>query len=202
MVTHRKISPHLPRVYGAALDQFAPLVRSVEPEQWGRPTPCRRWTVRDLVNHVTVQQRWLALLISGVSAASVGESLDGDQLGNDPALAFKKAAVEVEDALRRPGALDGTVNLWGGPAPARHLVSQMAMDLVVHSWDLARATAADERMPAMLVSFALREVSAYADRLADSGLFDPPLPVPDDADSQARLLGLTGRRWFDSSAVG
>jgi hypothetical protein len=67
------------------------------------------------------------------------------------------------------------------------------MDTVVHAWDLARAIGADTRLPDPLVSFALRELSGYADRLAASGLFDPPLPVPAHADSLTRLLALTGR---------
>lgn len=194
MVTRGQIVTALPRVHGAALDHFGRLLRDVEPDQWGRPTPCREWTVRDLVNHVTVQERWLALLLGGASAVSVGDRLDGDQLGDDPVLAFKGAAADADEALHTSGTLDATVTLWSGTAPARHLVSQLAMDLVVHSWDLARATGADEHLPALLVSFALRELSAYADRLAPSGLFDPPLPVAEDADSQTRLLALTGRR--------
>jgi uncharacterized protein (TIGR03086 family) len=194
MVTHRQSSSALPRVHSAALDHFGLLVREVEPEQWGLPTPCRLWTVRDLVDHLTEQQRWLALLLAGLSAAEAGDRLDRNRADDDPALAFKRAAAEAEDAVRASRALEGTVRLWSGPAPARHLVSQLTMDLVVHSWDLARAVGADERLPALLVAFALRELSGYADRLAGSGLFDPPLAAPDHADSQTRLLALTGRR--------
>lgn len=193
MVTQRQTFSAPPRVHSLALDRFAQLVGAVEPEQWGLPTPCRRWTVRDLVNHVTVQQRWLALLLSGSSAAAVGDRLDGDQLGDDPVLAFKRAAAEAEQAVSAAGTCSGAVELWTGPAPARHLVSQLVMDLVVHGWDLAHAIGADERLPAPLVAFALRELSAYTERLAVSGLFDPPLAVPDGADSQTRLLALTGR---------
>jgi uncharacterized protein (TIGR03086 family) len=199
MVTRGQITTTLPRVHSAALDHFGRLVREIEPEQWGLPTPCRQWRVRDLVNHVTVQQRWLSLLLSGASVDMVGDRLDGDQLGDDPVLAFKRAATEAEEAVHASGALDGTVTLSSGPAPSRHLISQLAMDLVVHSWDLARATGADERLPDLLVAFALRELSAYADRLADSGLFDPPLPVSEGADSQTRLLALTGRQSEGSS---
>ncbi|WP_042364600.1 TIGR03086 family metal-binding protein [Streptacidiphilus neutrinimicus] len=194
MVTRGPIVTALPHAHDAALELFGRLVREVEPDQWALPTPCRQWTLRDLVNHVTVQEQWLALLLAGSSPADVGDRLDGDQLGDDPVLAFKRAAAEAEAAVHGSGALDGAVTLWAGPAPARHLVSQLAMDLVVHSWDLARAVGADDHLPGPLVSFALRELSGYAERLAESGLFDPPLPVPRGADSQTRLLALTGRQ--------
>lgn len=62
----------------------------------------------------------------------------------------------------------------------------------VHS-PKGRAIGADERLPATLVAFALREISGYADRLASSGLFDLPLTVAENSDSQTRLLALTGR---------
>ncbi|MBF9072016.1 TIGR03086 family protein [Streptacidiphilus sp. NEAU-YB345] len=188
----------LAQQYGAALDQFGRLVRLVEPQQWGLPTPCRQWTVRDLVNHVTVEQRWVPPLLAGTPATAVGDRLEGDLLGSDPVLAWKQAAAEAEEAVHADGALERTVRLWEGPALAAHLCSQLAMDTVVHSWDLARAIGADERLPGGLVAFALREVSAYPDRLAGSGLFDSPRAVLPGSDAQTRLLALTGR---DSSPV-
>ncbi|WP_243640312.1 TIGR03086 family metal-binding protein [Streptacidiphilus pinicola] len=184
----------MPRVHCAALNLFGLLVREVEPDQWGLPTPCRLWNVGDLVNHVAVQEQWLALLLSGAPAAAVGDRLDGDQLGDDPVLSFKRAATEAKEAIQATETLDSTVTLWSGPAPARDLVSQLTMDLVVHSWDLARAIGTDEGLPALLVAFALWEVSDYADRLTGSGLFDPPLPVPEGPGWQTRLLALTGRQ--------
>jgi uncharacterized protein (TIGR03086 family) len=194
MVTYRQDDARaLPQHYGAALDHFGRLVRQVEPEQWSLPTPCRAWSVRDLVNHVTVQQLWVPPLLAGASAVSLADLLTGDRLGEDPALAWKRAAAEAEEAVHGKGALDGTVTLSQGPALAAHLCSQLAMDTVVHAWDLARATGADERLPDILVSFALREVSGYAHRLSASGLFHAPQPVAPDADSQTRLLALTGR---------
>ncbi|MEY9878411.1 uncharacterized protein (TIGR03086 family) [Streptacidiphilus sp. MAP12-33] len=200
MVTQRQKPLSLSCAYDAALDHFGRLVRGVEPDRWGEPTPCRLWTVRDLVNHVTVEHLWLPVLLAGTPATGVGDSLDGDHLGTDPVLAFKRAAAGAQDAVHELHALDGTVRLWSGPAPARHLVSQLTMDTVVHSWDLARATGADERLPAPLIAFALQELFGYADRLAGSGLFDPPLPVPEGADPQTRLLALTGRARVSSSS--
>ncbi|SEM03807.1 TIGR03086 family metal-binding protein [Streptacidiphilus jiangxiensis] len=194
MVTYRRDDAHaLPQNYTAALDLFGRLVRQVDPGQWGLPTPCRRWTVRDLVHHVTVQHLWVPPLLAGVPAAVVDDRVDGDRHAEDPVLAWKRASAEAEEAVHTKGALDRPVTLWTGPAPATHLCSQLAMDTVVHAWDLARAIGADTRLPDPLVSFALRELSGYADRLAASGLFDRPRPVPAHADSQTRLLALTGR---------
>ncbi|MEY9848875.1 TIGR03086 family metal-binding protein [Streptacidiphilus sp. MAP5-3] len=183
----------LAQQYSAALDHFGQLVRRVEVQQWRLPTPCPLWTVRGLVNHVTVEQLWVTPLLAGTPATAVGGRFEGDLLGDDPVLAWKQAAAEAEEAVHADGALERTVRLWQGPALAAHLCSQLAMDIVVHSWDLARAIGAEEQIPSGLVAFALHEVSEYPDRLAESGLFDSPRAVPPGSDAQTLLLALTGR---------
>jgi uncharacterized protein (TIGR03086 family) len=64
----------------------------------------------------------------------------------------------------------------------------------VHSWDLARALEVDERLDPELVEQVYAMAELQADMLASSGLFAEPVPVPDDADLQSRLIGLTGRK--------
>jgi uncharacterized protein (TIGR03086 family) len=184
----------LPGVYDAALELFGRQVRRIRSRQWRLPTPCTLWTVRELVNHVTVEELWVPVLLSGTPVGAMGRLLEGDQLGDDPVLAWKRAAAEAEAAVHEEGALHGTVALWDGPAPAAYLCSQLAMDAIVHSWDLARAVGSDEHLPPPLVAFAEREVTGYAERLAWTGLFAPPVPVAPDADAQTQLLALTGRR--------
>ena len=72
-------------------------------------------------------------------------------------------------------------------------------EVVVHGWDLARATGQDydpgEAAILACLGFAQSfEPPADAD---DGGLFGPPVPVPDDAPALDRLAGATGRdpRW-------
>ena len=201
MVTKRQDDADtLPQHYGAALDHFGHLLRQVEPHQWGHRTPCRHWSVRALANHVIVQQLWVPPLLAGTPAVALADREGTDVLGAAPVLAWKRAATLAEEAVHTGGALDRTVVLSAGPASAAHLCSQIAMDTVVHAWDLARALGAEERLPDPLVEFALRELSGYADRLAATGLFDPPLSVPQGADPQTRLLALTGRSAEDSGS--
>ncbi|SEL27500.1 TIGR03086 family metal-binding protein [Streptacidiphilus jiangxiensis] len=199
MVTDRQDDADtLPQHYSAALDHFGHLVRQIEPYQWGHRTPCRQWSVRALVNHVIVQQLWVPPLLAGTPAVALADREGTDALGPAPVLAWKRAATLAEEAVHTTGALDRTVVLWAGSASAAHLCSQIAMDTVVHAWDLACGLGAEERLPDPLVDFALRELSGYADRLPATGLFDPPLSAPHGADPQTRLLALTGRSAADS----
>ncbi|MCD0483863.1 TIGR03086 family metal-binding protein [Streptacidiphilus sp. ASG 303] len=182
------------RMHAEAVASFGRRVRAVGAGQWDAPTPCTEWTVRDLVNHLTVEQLWVPPLMEGATVEEVGDRFDGDRLGDDPVGAWRSAATAAREAFTRHGALDATVHLSSGDTRAVEYCSQMAMDAAVHTWDLARATGGDTRLAPELVAFARREVEPYADELAASGLFAPPVKVSDDADGQTRLLALLGRR--------
>ncbi|MFC7303329.1 TIGR03086 family metal-binding protein [Streptomyces monticola] len=181
--------------HSQALDVFTGRVHQIGAGQWEAPTPCTDWTVHDLVNHLAAEQLWVPPLVrDGATMESVGERFDGDVLGPDPAGTWDTAAAASRAAFAEPGALDRTVQLSYGDTPAAHYCAQMVTDLVVHTWDLSRATGADERLPTDLVDFAVREVSPYAAELAKSGLFAAPVEPPPDADVQTKLLCLLGRR--------
>ncbi|MFF4607082.1 TIGR03086 family metal-binding protein [Streptomyces sp. NPDC001339] len=183
------------RTHGEALALFGGRVHAVRDDQWGGPTPCSEWSVRDLVNHLTAEQLWVPRLVrDGASLADVGAVYDGDVLGDDPVAAWDRAAVAAVAAFSERGALGRTVQLSYGPAPADAYCTQMMADAVVHSWDLSRAIGAEERVPGHLATAALREVEPYAPVLGASGLFAPAVEPPPDADDLTRLLCLLGRR--------
>ncbi|QLH24898.1 TIGR03086 family metal-binding protein [Streptomyces sp. Rer75] len=180
--------------HGEALDLFTERVHAVRPDQWDAPTPCAEWTVRDLVNHLAVEQMWVpALLREGASAGGETDVLSGDQLGEDPIATWDAAAAVARTAFQEPGALERTVDLSYGASPATEYCAQMTADATVHAWDLSRAIGADERLPKPLVDFSVREVAPYAADLEKSGLFAAPVEPPPNADAQTKLLALLGR---------
>ena len=56
--------------------------------------------------------------------------------------------------------------------------------------DFRRLGAPDSQL---LVEFAHREYERVKDMLASTGLFADPVPVPDDADPQTKMLAIVGR---------
>jgi uncharacterized protein (TIGR03086 family) len=183
------------RMHGLALDFFSAGVHAVRDDQWDADTPCADWSVRDLVNHLVVEQLWVPPLVrDGATIAQAGDAYDGDQLGDDPVGVWDRSAEEARAAFSEPGALDRTVHLSYGDTPGAAYCGQMTTDAAVHGWDLARAIGADERMPDGLASAALREVEPYAAGLHKSGLFAPPVTPPSGADDRTKLLCLLGRR--------
>lgn len=181
-------------LYRRAQGRFTDLVHAVGADQWSDPTPCTEWDVRALVNHVTVEQLWAVPLLAGSTIAEVGDRFDGDQLGDDPVAAWDRDATAALATFGAPGALDRVVHLSYGDSPAAAYAEEMLSDLLIHGWDLSRGIGADDTLDAELVQHVYDLTAPRVDELQASGLFAPPVPVPDDADLQTRLLALVGRR--------
>ena len=177
-----------------ATAHFGDLVHQIKDDQWGAPTPCADWDVRALVNHLVYEARWAPPLLEGQSLEQVGSKFDGDLLGADPQSSYDDAIGDVRATLNNPVAIKDTVQLSYGETPAHEYLAQMTCDFVVHSWDLARGIGADDTLDPELVQWVDDIARPQAAMLAASGMFDPPVDVPADADPQTRLLALFGRR--------
>jgi uncharacterized protein (TIGR03086 family) len=147
-----------------------------------------------LVNHVAVEQLWVPPLVEGSTVADIGDRLDGDQLGDDPVATWDAALKASLDAFGAPGALEQSVSLSGGPRPCSEYCWEMTTDALIHSWDLARGIGADATLDPELVDVIYERTLPYAEQLQATGMFAPPVPVPDDAAPQTKLLAIFGRR--------
>jgi uncharacterized protein (TIGR03086 family) len=65
--------------------------------------------------------------------------------------------------------------------------------VLIHTWDLARATGVDETLDATEVHQMLVMSEPYDEMLRASGQYGPRVAVPDDADEQTRLIAFMGR---------
>jgi uncharacterized protein (TIGR03086 family) len=181
-------------LFQRAAEAFGRHVHAIGEGQWHDPTPCTDWDVRMLMNHVTVEQLWVPPLVRGSTVADVGDRFDGDQLGDDPFATWDAALEESLGAFGAPGALDKTVSLSGGERATAEYCWEMTTDALIHSWDLARGIGADETLDAELVDLVYERTLPIAEHLQETGLFAPPVAVPDDATLQTKLLAIFGRR--------
>ena len=131
--------------YHRTVEAWADRVNEVYPDQWSEPTPCREWSVRDLVNHVVGEDRWTVPLVNGATLADVGDSLDGDLLGDDPVGTALKAASAAATAVADRLPAGGNVHLSYGDVSIDDYVRELACDHLLHTWDLAVAIGADPR---------------------------------------------------------
>lgn len=180
--------------HGQAMDVFDRAMHKVGLTDWDSPTPCTGWTVRDLVNHIVAEQLWVPDLLAGRTIAEVGDKFDGDQLRDDPLHAWREAMDAARAAWLAPGAVERTVHLSYGEESAEDYGWQMTIDLAVHGWDLATPLGADAGIPdelaTTLIAYAQPRVSLWS----GTSMFADPVPVPDDAPPQTRLVALLGRQ--------
>ncbi|WP_405574428.1 TIGR03086 family metal-binding protein [Streptomyces sp. NBC_01167] len=184
--------------YRRHADDFESKVAAVRPEQWDNPSPCARWSARDVVGHIVVMH--------GVMLRPLDRRPSrAPSVEKDPLAAFRAARADVETVLDDPGLAAAPCETPSGPLTAeQHIDRVVSDDLVLHGWDLARATGQDETMPADDVERMWRGTSAIPaevmEKFRTPGAFGPgvevfgaEVPVPEDAPLQDRLLGLIGR---------
>jgi uncharacterized protein (TIGR03086 family) len=178
--------------FSTAVDGFTARVAHVGADDLSRATPCTDWDVSALVNHVIGEMLWMPPLLEGKTIADVGNRFDGDQVGSDADASWSAAATPATRAVASSAGGE-TVHLSYGDVTADSYVADVTVDVLVHTWDLARALGADDRLDPQLVDFALQRVQEHADELAGSGMFAPAVSVSRDTDPQTRLLALVGR---------
>ncbi|MDN5750972.1 MAG: TIGR03086 family metal-binding protein [Pseudonocardia sp.] len=181
-----------PEIYARCSAGFAERVHTVD-GRWDAPSPLPGWDVRALVNHLVNEERWTSPLLGGATIEEVGSRFDGDLLGTEPVAALDEAAACALAAVRTEGAVEGSVHLSFGDHPAREYVLQLSADHLVHTWDLAHALGADERLDADVVDAVLDWFGSTEDLYREMGVIGPRVEVPAGAGAQAVLLGRFGR---------
>lgn len=181
--------------FGAVAAGFTARVEAVPADAWENPAPCEGWVARDVVRHLV---EWLPgpgflLGTFGVETGPIPAVED------DPAGAWAVVRDTIQGALEDP-ALAGREEDCGPPG---RLSLEAAVDMtctpdvLVHTWDLARAARLDERLDPAEVH---RQVTAIGslppeldEAMRSSGQFGPRVAVADGADEQTRLLAFMGR---------
>jgi uncharacterized protein (TIGR03086 family) len=183
---------------GPAAQRMAALIEGVPDELLGGPTPCPEYTLGDLVDHV----RGFTLAFTAAARKDTGgmtsgrASGDASRLGADWRIQIPRDLAALADAWRDPPAWSGMTMAGGIDLPGE-LAGIIALDeLVVHGWDVARASGQDfeaDRESLEAVHGFVEQFSGAGQEAAREGMFGPEVPVPDDAPLLDRIIGLTGR---------
>ena len=145
-------------------------------------TPCDDWDVRTLLNHILETQRYFLNSARGEQASPPSPTPPAT-LSDDPVADFEAVRGDMLAAYGERGTIEKT-----GPA-----LGVAFSDLLVHGWDVARATGQDETMPDGLATAAYELVHGKFTDEQRKGIFKPEVPIGDDASPQDRLLAYTGR---------
>lgn len=173
----------------------ASLALAVRDEQLADPTPCPDLAVRNLLGHL------LGLTVAFRDAArkDLGPTTDTDPGSAVPDIGpgwreeLPPVLDELAEAWRTPAAWTGMTRAGGVDLPGEVAAAVAVDELVVHAWDLARATGLPyEPDPAALEATYDFLLASTKDDERD-GIFGPVVPVPDGAPLLDRAIGLSGR---------
>jgi uncharacterized protein (TIGR03086 family) len=176
----------------ASTDRF---VASVTPDQLALPTPCAEWDARALLNHLvgTLALHQALMTDTGPTVSMVPGGLpDVDVLGADPVAAYR-TGVEGVLAVTDDGALARTHPTPLGDMPGAALCGFSTLDVLVHGWDLARATGQDATLDADLAE----QMLAFARQAINDDMraprIGPEVAIAADAPATDRLVAFMGR---------
>jgi uncharacterized protein (TIGR03086 family) len=172
------------------------LVTGVRDEQLTAPTPCAETSLGDLLDHVDgLSLAFTATATKTPVEGGPGPSADASRLGPDWRSRIPQRLATLAAAWHEETAWEGMTQAGGLDLPA-HVAGVVALDeVVVHGWDIARASGQTFGCEPSLLEAVYGFVRAAVDHHAQGtpGLFGRPVPVPDDAPFLDRVIGLTGR---------
>lgn len=172
------------------LEQLGPhlggVVAGISAEQLDLPTPCAKFDVRGVLEH----------MIGGaiVFAAGLrGEDAPAPEV-SDPLGSFGPALGDLVSAITLPGVLQRTVAAPFGEVSGDKFCRFVVLDGLVHGWDLAVATGQPYEPSDELVAAASDFAHETLDPLRDGDTFAQSVEPAAGASPIERLANYTGRR--------
>jgi uncharacterized protein (TIGR03086 family) len=174
------------------------LLNGVTDDQLADPTPCPGLPVAGLLDHMM----GFSLAFLWAARKSIPEGAGGapqaDAAKLDPVwrTVLPQRLAELAEAWRDPAAWEGMTEAGGVTMPAEVMGTVALDELVMHGWDLARATGqafnCDPASTEAVLGFT--SMSAEPEFAASrAGLFGPVVDIPEDAPQLDRALGFAGR---------
>ena len=168
--------------------RFTDVVESVPAAAWSNPAPCEGWTARDVVRHLV---EWVPGFFSHAGIElPVSVSVD-----DDPAKAWAQLRDALQAELDDPEVATSEIDIEpvGRQTVAAAIEQFVTGDIVVHTWDLAKAAGVDAAIDHEMAVRMVPAMTAIGDMLVASGHYGKAVAVPDDASIEDQLVASTGR---------
>lgn len=158
-------------------------------------TPCRAWTVRDLLTH-------MADSLAALEEAGTDDRVRSSPLAGQPG-ARRPGCAELAGVLRdracgllsawTPRGGEALVDVAGSPLRAGLVAATGALEVTVHGWDLAQACGmAEHRIPEALAEDLLAYLPLLVSPEDRPDRFAPPV-TPERPGAGSQLLADLGR---------
>ena len=182
-----------------AARRLADLVSRVSDDELAGPTPCPAYTLGDLIEHVgglarafraAAEKDTASPYVNGAPSGDASRLKGGwrDRIPSDLAALAR--------AWTDPGAWTGMTRIANQDAPGEAVGLTVADELVVHGWDVARATGQPYAAEPELLGAARTFLGMFASPDAPAGpevAFGPSRELPGDAPALDQVLALAGR---------
>ncbi|WP_055585479.1 TIGR03086 family metal-binding protein [Streptacidiphilus griseoplanus] len=181
-----------------ATDQLTVLLQGVTDQQLSAPTPCERYSLGDLVEHIAGLSLAFALAAAKTAGPATSQAPSGDaaRLGDDWRTRIPEQLTSLAEAWREPSAWTGATRVGGVDLPGEVAGRVALNELVLHGWDVARASGQPFDCAPQLAGEVLGFLSALTEpgqEASRNGIFGPVVEVPADAPELDRIVGLSGR---------
>ncbi len=169
------------------VQSFDARVQATDKASWTNSSPCADWTARDIVVHVAGNLGGLGGALTGTEPTAISADDDIIEVWNTTRDQFLAGVTTGDLSQSVPGPF--------GPMPAEQLIGRLVCtDVLVHTWDLARAVGGDERLDHDAVEGAFSGLKPMDAMIRQPGFFDAKVDPPEGADLQAEFLSFLGRR--------
>lgn len=175
------------------------VLAGIRPDQWANRVETASTDVRTLTNHVVVETDWVAPLLAGESPDEVRQRFPyrTEAFAADPVADYDRASAAATAAFSEAGAMAARCEIGAPGVPAesrsgRELCGSRFVDVLVHGWEIAKATGQDASLDPDLAKAAYDVIEPEIRELFEHGVIRQPLDVPAGADPQTRLLALFG----------
>ena len=92
--------------------EFERRLTAITDDDWGRPTPCTEWNVRQLINHIVGHEYRYADNLATNNSEYYVASRDDDFLGADPHGSWPRGVALLDEAIAGLDSLDMLVGYW------------------------------------------------------------------------------------------
>jgi uncharacterized protein (TIGR03086 family) len=176
----------------------AGVLLAVTDDQLPSATPCEQMDLAALVAHVG----GLSSAFAAAARKQFGELTDGApgmtlEPDQDWRTSYPQRLLELAEAWRDPAAWQGMSRAGGVDFPADVGGLIALTEVVIHGWDIARASGQPYDVPDDVLVAVLPHVTSFAEQAPVEGLFAAAVPVDADAPLLDRVVAMTGRdpRW-------
>lgn len=179
-----------------AAQQMARLLDNLRDDQLAGQTPCPDYTLGTLVDHVDGLSKAFAEAATKDLTTLTGQapSPDASRLDDTWRARVPAQLSALAEAWRDPAAWEGMTRAGGVDLPGAAAGQVALNELVIHGWDIARASGQDFACDPAALDSSMEFVSAMsAPGVSREGLFGPVVDVPPDAPLLDRMIGLSGR---------